>query len=303
MGDVGLDERFARFEAEVPATFRPAPLAELAAQARRRGRLRRMLFAGVLAVAVGVPVGAVAVAAGHDGRPSPFPPPVVRSLRPSALARPDQYVFIERRYGTSGGWIEEQSWASVDGTHAGMGRTRTVGTDAWKVTGAGCAEYGPLGPTPRLCVPPPSYGLPYQADMPTTGDTMLAYLKHRFAFADPSGDVNGGVMFNSVMLMLEGSYLTPASMSALVDALKEMPGLWVGADAVDALGRPGIAINFTFPLDQQAGELMFDANAHEYHGFRYVYRQDGDGHRKGDAADNQTVRVRQAIVDRVGQVP
>ena len=124
MADAELDERFARFEAEVPATFRPAPLAEVAARARRRRRLRRTLFAGVLAIAVGAPAGAVAVAADHDGRPSPFPPPVVQlsrpptSATPSASATPEPIRPIERTVALPGVDMTGKHVYPVDATHA-----------------------------------------------------------------------------------------------------------------------------------------------------------------------------------------
>jgi len=118
MAEAGIDERFARFEAEVPATFRPAPLAEVAARARRRRRLRRALFAGVLAIAVGAPAGAVAVAADHDGRPSPFPPPVVQLSRPPASATPEPIRPIERTAALPGVDMTGKQVYPVDATHA-----------------------------------------------------------------------------------------------------------------------------------------------------------------------------------------
>jgi hypothetical protein len=247
-----------------------------------------VLFAGVLAVAVGAPAGAFAVAAGHDGQPSPFPPPVVQTIQPSALARPDQFVFIEMRFRTLEGWMESQTWSSVDGTQGGMSRVRLIGTDTWKVTSSSCVTH---------CQPPPHFQPPYRAGLPTTGDAMRAYLR------SVAGSVAAGDVFAVTQTMLEGHlYLTPAQVSALFDALKETPGLSVGRDTVDALGRPGLSISWISPNGEDESEFMFDASAHAYHGLRYVYLQDGSGHRKGDVI-SQTVRIRQAIVDRSGEVP
>ena len=121
MAETGLGERFARFEAEVPATFRPLPLAEVAAAARRTRRLRRALFAGMLAVLVGTPVGAVAAAGGHDGRPSPLPRPVVETVRPSVAGTPSVAPGpirpVERRVALPGVDIPVRSVQMVDARH------------------------------------------------------------------------------------------------------------------------------------------------------------------------------------------
>lgn len=119
MGDIGLSERFARFEAEVPATFRPAPLAEVASAARRRRRLRRALFAGVLALLVGGPAGAVAVAGRHDGRPSPLPVPIVQTARPpSASPSPEAIHPVERSVTLPGVDIPTKHVYPLDARHA-----------------------------------------------------------------------------------------------------------------------------------------------------------------------------------------
>src|SRR5258705_7393298 len=88
MGETGLSERFARFEAEVPDTFRPAPVAELAVAVRRRRWLRRAPFPGGLALLVGGPAGAVAGAGRHHAPPGPLPLPVGETVRPPVVATP-----------------------------------------------------------------------------------------------------------------------------------------------------------------------------------------------------------------------
>jgi hypothetical protein len=118
MGEIGLGERFARFEAEVPATFRPAPLAEVVAAARRRRRLRRALFAGVLALLLGGPAGAVAVAGRHDGRPSPMPLPSVQTAPPSASVSPDPIHPVDRKVTVPGVDLPLRAVQVIDAGHA-----------------------------------------------------------------------------------------------------------------------------------------------------------------------------------------
>jgi hypothetical protein len=71
VGDLKLDERFARFEADVPGTFRPAPLDEVKAATRRRRGARRGIVACVLATLVAAPAGTYALAGGGDEAPRP----------------------------------------------------------------------------------------------------------------------------------------------------------------------------------------------------------------------------------------
>lgn len=79
MGELKMDEMFEQFEAEMTGTFRPVPLNQMATRARRRSRLRRGWFAGVLAALLAGPAGVFAVASQGDGRPSPAPSPSVTS--------------------------------------------------------------------------------------------------------------------------------------------------------------------------------------------------------------------------------
>ncbi|MER7460498.1 hypothetical protein [Micromonospora sp. NPDC126480] len=69
-----LDEMFARFEAQAVPTFRPPGVAAAQRRVRDRRRRRRGLLAGITALLVGGPAGALAVA-DHDPTPVPPVPP------------------------------------------------------------------------------------------------------------------------------------------------------------------------------------------------------------------------------------
>jgi hypothetical protein len=252
-------------------------------------------------------------------------PEAVRAIQVAALTalqqrdlspRPDQFVFIDSVHltpGSFGGGYEGQVWLSADGTRGCSARTLTL--DGKVVPPPPPPSLVPVpGPSGssgvmRLLVPakraPQVYCTKdpaYHADLPTTGDAMLAYLTKLARDRRPDVAPYAGLLLTIAGEILENQYLRPASLSALFEALKVTPGLSVGLGLVDSLGRPGISINFDINGLGDRVEFMFDPDTYEYHGVRFVYLADGDGHRKGDI-ESESVVKRLAIVDRMGQLP
>lgn len=247
------------------------------------------------------------------GQPAPtLEPAPVTSGGPTGPIRPDQYVFIDEFLdgpsGFGGPWMEQQSWLSVDGTRPGMIREGQVGGDTWterSVGSGGCplaaTPSGQVSPSTRPVQPICAVTPAYHPDMPTTVDAMSAYITQLDKARRPDVPPYGGLVILLGEEILQAQYLSPASLSAMFNALKTFPDLSAGTDAVDAMGRPGLSINYDTP-DQLRVELMFDANTYAYHGIRQVYLKDGDGHRAGDLFGTRVMR-QIAIVDRIGQLP
>ncbi|MGN9775045.1 hypothetical protein ACTMS0_04600 [Micromonospora sp. H33] len=93
MPEQTLDEMFAEFEAQAAPTFRPRGLAAAQRRVRDRRRRRRGLLAGITALLVGGPAGALAVA-GRDAAPVPPTPPA-----PTVTAGPS---LTERKVAAAG---------------------------------------------------------------------------------------------------------------------------------------------------------------------------------------------------------
>jgi len=199
----------------------------------------------------------------------------VRTL-PDAPPRPDQFVYTRTHR------IEEsvrEAWLSADGTHDGM--IRQEGED---IPLPGCRDgesqvFKGTEPLPGLfepCAPSPAY----RADLPTDVAGMRAYLSQDTG-GDPDLEEN---VSGLIRLTFAETYVPPASLAALFEAMADFPGLTVVDDVADAAGREGVGVSWT--RDGETETLVFDRGTHAFLG----------------VAGRDAV-IEQAIVDAPGRRP
>ncbi|MGW5718876.1 CU044_5270 family protein [Amycolatopsis sp. NPDC003865] len=229
--------------------------AELLAAAARP-RPRRVLWGSVTAAGLAAAVaGVVVLAPAEPAVPPPPEPEPVRILHaaaakaralPDVVPRPDQFVYTKTRLADG---RENETWASVDGTHDGL--SFLFGHETFV---AGCR-----GGKSR-CVPHPAA----PADLPTDADAMLAYLhKSTYGEGDTLHDLGTEVVD------LAGGYLRPAVRAALYEAVAKVPGLVARTDAKDATGRAVLGITWDSTTEHGIGnqdEFLFDPVTFAYLG-------------------------------------
>jgi len=179
----------------------------------------------------------------------------VRTL-PDTPPRPDQFIYTKthRTHGTV-----REAWLSADGLHDGL-----ISQDGNDIPLPGCRD-GKIpvykGPEPlpgqfESCTPSPAH----RTDLPTDVAGMREYLSQ-----DTGGkpgqeeDVSGLIHF-----AFAETYVPPASLAALFEAIADFPGLTVDDNAVDGAGRPGIGVSWT--RIGQTQTLVFDRQTHAFLG-------------------------------------
>ena len=137
------------------------------------------------------------------------------------------------------------------------------------------------------CTPRPAYLI----NLPTNAPAMTAYLRTK------ANETTNGDLFTAAGDLIREAYLPPASLSALFQALGDVPDLAVAQDAEDAAGRHGVSVG----RDAHGfrNELIFDRTTFAYLGSRTIARQDAGK----VTIDGQSAQLRVAIVDRLRQLP
>jgi hypothetical protein len=318
---MALDEVGAELDpptADLPGRLRGRVLSAMAPP-RRRARWRvprlgwRLAVTGGLAVALAGGV-IVVQALGVGGR-SPAAQAeaatilqnaaLTASKQPAVVPRADQFVFTESVWlsgapGATKTIMRQQLWQSVDGTHEGLQRIRRNpdGTSEEHVL-PGCRHGVPTrvatGKTPTgSCTPVGAY----RADLPTDTDGMSSFLYSTLS----EGLSPDEAAFGTGSSLLRENYLPPRSVAALFNALARVPGATVVRNAVDAAGRHGVAVAWTFPSGQR-DELFFDARTYEYLGWRMTPSDDFRHLLRAGAGSSYDAQLRMAIVDKTGQLP
>lgn len=242
--------------------------AELIAATTTRRPARRRVWGSVTAAGLAAAVAAVVVLtpAGTTVSPNPEPEPV-RILHAAAakaraaadpVPRPDQFVYTRTRLADG---RENETWASVDGTHDGLAFRYGHETGL-----AGCRDGKRVqkeshGRTvTSRCVPHPAT----PADLPANADAMLAYL-HQSTYGE--GDTLHDLGTEAVALA--DGYLRPEVRAALYEAVAKVPGLVARTDARDATGRTVLGITWAGTTEHGIGnqdEFLFDPVTFAYLG-------------------------------------
>ncbi|MFF8994925.1 CU044_5270 family protein [Streptomyces sp. NPDC014983] len=157
------------------------------------------------------------------------------------------------------------------------------------------------GNTPVADLNHPSYD--YLAKLPTDPDTLLTRIYKETRGHGNSPDQEA---FTTIGDLLIESYPPPALSKALFKAAAKIPGVVTVHDAVDAVGRHGVAVA---RLDEQSGEReewIFDKNTHVFLGERSVQVRRAGGLdaliKPGTVLFTNAV-LRRAVVDGMKEVP
>ncbi|MCX5559779.1 CU044_5270 family protein [Streptomyces sp. NBC_00038] len=214
--------------------------------------------------------------------------------------RDDQWVYVDAKvsYSQSGEGMKTkipplhrfESWDSVDGSRAGL--YRETGRGQWA---------GEPAPKPGERGYEVSTNYRHLSTLPTDADEMYDWLRE--TAPKYSGQETGQAMFVLVGDLIRQAIVPPEVSAALYRAVAKIPGVMVIDNAVDAAGRPGIAIARNDPDNPSRDEWIFDKKTHEFLGERAVATSDWSGGvEKGDVTSNTAILDR-AVVDKAGQRP
>jgi hypothetical protein len=175
---------------------------------------------------------------------------------PGAAPRPGQFVYAE----TDGPdrASKYQAWLSADGSQAGLVLN---GTRPEYLTPCTVAQA-----EAKQCFVQAGY-LP---GLPTRSGAILAYLTKLglgAPTASPSSVVANwkvNVVGKTVDYLLESRYLLPAQRAALFEFMARTPGFTVAPKVVDAVGRPGVGIEWTY--QGSTSDVIFDRQNYAYLG-------------------------------------
>jgi hypothetical protein len=227
--------------------------------------------------------------------------------------RGDQFVYVENKTAPEGAAKagscgaasqREESWVSVDGSRPGL--RRFPGLRDLPVEGKRPGD-------PRYDLYP---GYDHMKSLPTEADAMYDWLRtfapgHVFhLFSKAKSFPREGMaelekdqaVFRLVGDMFAQAIVPPEQGAAFYRAVARVPGVTVTEDAVDCLGRHGVAI-----ARQDAGatlrtEWILDAKTYTFLGERTTLTKDRFGMKKGTVLRDTAV-VRRAVVDKVGERP
>jgi hypothetical protein len=282
-----------------------------APRVRSRWSARRLVFVSVAATAIASGVAAaLIVVPGHDGQrgstsavvpggvnngvsltAAQFLDAAARaSLRqPAGAPRPSQWVYSETE-GPTG--AKTQLWLPADGRHNGLVRP-SQGAGQYPACTIAQAQT-------RHCLP----DVGYFPDMPTNPKRLFAYLDKVQIASDSARPGNGGSwlanqLAKGVFELMQQSYLRPAQRAALYELMADTPGFTVVRHVRDAIGRVGVAVEWTF--EGGRGAVIFEPGTYDFLGVRTwpvaSFHGPGAHQYDGDAL------IKLAVVDRMGQLP
>ena len=247
----------------------------------RRFTLAAVATVGLAGILVAVPtlrVGSAAPPASAQAQEVLAHAATVAANAPVLKADKDQFVYIKtyEAYGANGDGsstypnVVQEQWLSVDGTRTGRTEAVNVKTGAvvFDLPVPGCVDGvlpasapggGGLDGKPIPCTPDPAY----RDDLPTTTAGMYKYLytiplRPGVRATDQEAFVVAGDL-------IRRSYLPPASLAALFNAVAEIPGVFVRQNVTDASGRTGIAVART-EIGGGSSALVFDPKTYQFIG-------------------------------------
>ncbi|MFF3202663.1 CU044_5270 family protein [Streptomyces sp. NPDC002962] len=193
---------------------------------------------------------------------------------------------------------ERQVWFSQrQGPVTDVGLIREYGQD-WPI------EIGvPDGTDPEDAAVPAGFDRPtyaWLASLPTDPDALLKLL-----YADTrveEGEDKDQEVFGRIGDLVGEQIMPSATAAAFYKATARIPGVTEVADAVDAVGRHGIAIAREDTRHGTRTEWIFDPGTLGYLGVRTVFSRDTERAPAGTVYDTSAVLER-AVVDKSGQEP
>ena len=219
--------------------------------------------------------------------------------QPVLTARPSQFVFVKTLEASAGISVSpsgnanvtilrylREIWLSASGTRRGLLREQPRSsplpghpTGAWRTI----ILTGRERPA-------------YLSGLPTSADAMLSYLYRNSQGQNPPDQQ----AFITAGDLIRESYLHPAALAAVFEAVARIPGVGVVHGAVTANGTRGIAVERTF--QGNSSQLIFDPETYAFIGERQVVVGTQTRLKVGTVMDSTAV-LSVAIVDHVGQQP
>jgi hypothetical protein len=220
-----------------------------------------------------------------------------------------QYVYVESQVGTTyEKTVDDRTTLASDGIHRRQIWNSTDGTEGWLIDPAVTPSGGEkLDRTNEKGTKEPAYlnapTYDYLATLPTDPDALLEKI---YKETKGMGNNPDQQAFTTIGDLLHES-LPPAELNAaLYKAAADIPGVVQVKDAVDAVGRHGIAVA---RLDETSGtrtEWVFDPRTYTYLGERTIQVRPNGGDsgliRPGTVLYTEAVIVRQAV-DALKEVP
>ncbi|MCX2181977.1 CU044_5270 family protein [Streptomyces sp. SKN60] len=213
-----------------------------------------------------------------------------------------QYVYVESRVGTTyEKTVDNKTTLASDGIHRRQIWNSTDGTEGWLIDPAVTPPGGEKldrtnenGTNEPAYLNAPTYD--YLATLPTDPETLL---KEIYKETKGKGNNPDQEAFTTIGDLLNES-LPPAELNtALFKAVGQIPGVVQVKNAVDAVGRQGIAVA---RLDETSGartEWVFDPKTYAYLGERTIQVRPNGGDsgliEPGTVLYTEAVIVRQAV--------
>ncbi|KUO21328.1 CU044_5270 family protein [Streptomyces dysideae] len=224
--------------------------------------------------------------------------------------KPGQYIYIESRSAdTFIKTVDDKSTLASHALHRRQVWESPDGTKGWLIDAAvnDSSEGETLslpdeqGNTPEAYLNAPSYA--YLAKLTTDPDALLAKIYKETKGAGNSPDQQA---FTTIGDLLGESYPPAELYSALFKAAAKIPGVVVVDDAVDAVGRRGVAVARLDETSGQREEWIFDRKTHVFLGERSVQVNKNSGVdaliKPGTVTYTSAIMTR-AIVDGIKQTP
>ncbi|MGW2377040.1 CU044_5270 family protein [Kitasatospora sp. NPDC001683] len=226
----------------------------------------------------------------------------VSASRPAVTVRDDQYIYVKSQWSgfttdlKTGQRVPaplhaREIWLSVDGSTDGLIEDPVA-------FGVPQDPQGRIGLT--LAPGPASLSRPtyrYLTTLPTDPQELL---KKVYAEGFKKGSSPDQAAFRTIGNVIAEQLIAPETSAALYRAAALIPGVTLVDDAVDPLGRHGVAV-----AREDGGvrlEWIFDRTSYEYLGAREVALKDSDHAKQGDVLDFSAVQQR-AVVDHKGDRP
>ncbi|MDR6979823.1 hypothetical protein J2X68_006560 [Streptomyces sp. 3330] len=226
------------------------------------------------------------------------------------VVRPGQYIYIESKSAdTFLKTVGDKTSLASHQLHTRQRWDSPDGTEGWLIDpavndspeGETLSLPDERGETPKARLGAPSYD--YLTKLTTDPDELLAKI---YKETEGQGNTPDQEAFTTIGDLLTESYPPAELYSALFKAAARIPGVVVVNDAVDAVGRHGVAVARLDETSGQREEWIFDTKSHVFLGERTVQvkRLTGtDALIKPGTVTYTSAILKRAIVDGIKQTP
>ncbi|MET8163987.1 CU044_5270 family protein [Streptomyces sp. NPDC005329] len=226
------------------------------------------------------------------------------------VVRPGQYVYIESKSAdTFLKTVDDKTTLASHQLHTRQVWESPDGTKGWLIDpavndsseGETLSLPDELGNTPKAHLGAPSYD--YLSKLSTDPDVLLAKI---YKETKGQGNTPDQQAFTTIGDLLTESYPPVELYSALFRTAAKIPGVVVVNDAVDAVGRHGVAVARLDETSGQREEWIFDAKTHVFLGERSVQVKQLSGTDaliKPGTVTYTSAILNRAIVDGIKQTP